>query len=103
MWSSIYAAHQEVHRISGANGQPILLFGLAPDGVYQAIEVAFNAGALLPHLFTLAPLGAVYFLLHFPSSRLAWPLASILPCGAPTFLRSHLATRDHPANSALSV
>jgi hypothetical protein len=29
------------------------LFGLAPDGVYQAIRVAPNTGGLLPHLFTL--------------------------------------------------
>ena len=29
---------------------------------------------------------AVYFLLHFPSSHLDWPLASTLPKGARTFL-----------------
>jgi hypothetical protein len=29
---------------------------------------------------------AVCFLLHFPSSRLDWPLASTLPFGVPTFL-----------------
>src|SRR6202035_4025403 len=46
---------------------------------------------LLPHRFTLActglrPPSAVCFLLHFPSGRPDWPLASTLPCGAPTFL-----------------
>jgi len=57
------------------------------------------AGALLPHLFTLtgAPLTAqahprvtgipaVCFLLHFPWGRPHSLLASILPCGARTFL-----------------
>jgi hypothetical protein len=29
------------------------LFGLAPDGVYQAEQVALLAGGLLPHRFTL--------------------------------------------------
>lgn len=43
-------------------------------------------GALLPRLFTLARKRAVCFLCHFPSSRDAWPLASILLCGARTFL-----------------
>src|SRR6202035_2260148 len=46
---------------------------------------------LLPHRFTLAcagsrPPSAVCSLLHFPSGRPDWPLASTLPCGAPTFL-----------------
>ena len=50
-----------------------------------------DAGALLPHRFTLTCArspgpSAVYFLLHFPASHLDWPLASTLPCGAPTFL-----------------
>jgi hypothetical protein len=36
-------------------GQPsnISLFGLAPDGVYQAFPVTWKTGALLPHRFTL--------------------------------------------------
>ena len=38
-------------------GQPssISLFGLAPDGVYQAFPVTWKTGALLPHRFTLTP------------------------------------------------
>lgn len=32
-----------------------LLFGLAPDGVYQARPVTWPAGELLPHRFTLTP------------------------------------------------
>ena len=34
-------------------GAPAPLFGLAPDGVYQAIPVTRDTGELLPHLFTL--------------------------------------------------
>jgi len=33
--------------------QPFPLFGLAPDGVYPAIECCHRRGALLPHHFTL--------------------------------------------------
>ena len=35
------------------------LFGLAPDGVCQAAQVTLNAGALLPHRFTLTTHGSV--------------------------------------------
>jgi len=65
-----------------------LLFGLAPDGVYQAIPVTRDTGGLLPRLFTLTPPdgGAVSFLWHFPSRHRDWALPSILPCGARTFL-----------------
>ncbi len=34
-------------------------FGLAPGGVYRAIKVAFYAGALLPHRFTIAISGCL--------------------------------------------
>jgi hypothetical protein len=72
-------------------GRPCPTFGLAPGGVYRAARVTPDAGALLPHRFTLAcagrsPPSAVCFLLHCPSGRPDWPLASTLPCGAPTFL-----------------
>jgi len=36
-----------------ARRQDALLFGLAPDGVYQAKPVTRPAGELLPHRFTL--------------------------------------------------
>ena len=48
-----------------------------------------DAGALLPHLFTLTSPQrgeAVCFLLHFPSGHPAWPLASTVLCGVRTFL-----------------
>jgi len=52
-----------------------------------------RCGALLPHLFTIAPSlasqeaeGAVYFLWHFPADFSGWPLATAVPCPARTFL-----------------
>jgi len=47
------------------------LFGLAPSGVYHAMECCHPCGGLLPHHFTLTSMPiktseAVYFLLHFP-------------------------------------
>ncbi len=71
---------------------PSPTLGLAPGGVYRAIEVALDAGALLPHPFTLTcagpegPPSAVSFLWHCPAGHPDWPLASTLLCGVPTFL-----------------
>jgi len=72
-------------------GPPVSSFGLAPSGVYLAIQIAPNAGALLPHRFTitcdrLPGPSAVYSLWHFPAGYPDWPLASTLTFGAPTFL-----------------
>jgi hypothetical protein len=39
--------------VVGRTGRPFPLLGLAPGGVYRAARVAPNAGALLPHRFTL--------------------------------------------------
>jgi hypothetical protein len=77
--------------VRGRTGRPCPTFGLAPGGVYRAARVTPGAGALLPHRFTIAcagrsPPSAVCSLLHCPSGRPDWPLASTLPCGAPTFL-----------------
>lgn len=74
-------------------GRPIApLFALAPDGVYQAAALPRRWWSLTPP-FQLFPLRAESarrwessFLRHFPSDCSAWPLASILPCGARTFL-----------------
>src|SRR5215210_1299159 len=48
---------------------------------------------------------AVCFLWHFPAGHPDWPLASTLPCGAPTFLSpvsraaaTRPAHRHHPLN-----
>jgi hypothetical protein len=62
---------------------------LAPSGVCRAGQVTLVAGALLPHRFTLTCAlrpSAVCSLWHFPAGHPDWPLASTLPCGAPTFL-----------------
>ena len=69
----------------------LLLFCLAPRGVYRATVVAFGAVGSYP---TFSPLprriGAVCFLLHFPSRLLAETCPSFsrgtLPCGVRTFL-----------------
>ena len=87
----------------GRGGQPQIcpLFGLAPDGVYIAIPVAWmlvssyltfppsHAGSWV---FNLQPPGCCISLLHFPWSRLHWVLPSTLPCGARTFLVCPKAT-----------
>jgi len=44
---------QEIRGPRTVDQQPIPLFGLAPDGVYPAIECYHRCGALLPHHFTL--------------------------------------------------
>ncbi len=68
---------------------PSPTFDLAPGGVYLAITVTRDAGALLPHRFTLACAlrpSAVSSLWHFPASHLDTHFVSTLLCGAPTFL-----------------
>ena len=44
-------------RTSGGQPSGVLLFGLAPDGVYLAFPVTRKTGELLPHRFTLTPAG----------------------------------------------
>ena len=65
--------------------------GLAPDGVCLADPVAWVAGGLLHHLFTVTVVearlnAAVCFLWHLPSGHPAWALPSIALCGVRTFL-----------------
>ena len=67
-------------------------FDLAPGGVCRAVRVTPDAGALLPHRFTLTgepPEGrspAVCFLWHFPAGHPGSVLPITLPYGARTFL-----------------
>src|SRR5829696_1653867 len=92
-WPSICAAYPEAAPPSrmGRTGRPYLLLGLAPGGVCRAARVAPDAGALLPHRFTLTcdrspgP-SAVSLCCTDPSGRPDLALASILLCGVPTFL-----------------
>jgi drug/metabolite transporter (DMT)-like permease len=65
------------------------LLDLASGGVYLAVPVTQNAGALLPHRFTLTTARvAVCFLWHFPASHLGLPLTITLLCEVRTFLDS---------------
>ncbi len=52
-WPSIYAAYLGNVIRGSLGGPPVSLFGLAPSGVCQAARVTPDAGALLPHRFTL--------------------------------------------------
>ena len=107
-WPSICAVYPRVaRRCDGRTGRPCPLLDLAPDGVYRAVRVAPDAGALLPHRFTLTcdrspgP-SAVCSLLHCPSGHPDLALASILPCGVPTSstpARLRRPCRGHPADS----
>ena len=91
--------------LPGGVGRAALpLFDLAPGGVCQAAPVTRDAGALLPHRFTLtcaAPAigGLLSVALSFGSPRLA--VTSTLPCGAPTFLNTvpePSAATTHPTH-----
>jgi len=83
--------HATYPEASGGQPSDTSLFGLAPDGVYQAFPVTWKTGALLPHRFTLTSHFlrwlAVCSLLHFPSRHRDSTLWSVLPCGVRTFLR----------------
>jgi hypothetical protein len=78
------------------------LLGLASGGVCLATPVTRNAGALLPHRFTLTTAKvAVCFLWHFPASRLGLPLAITLLCEVRTFLDSALREPEPRSPSQL--
>jgi hypothetical protein len=69
-------------RIRGG-GQTPCLFGLAPCGVYRAIGVTTNAVGSYPAVsplpsITYAVESAVYFLLHWPSTRLATRIPDVI-------------------------
>src|SRR5574340_48216 len=78
------------------------LFGLAPDGVYPAADVATGAVSSYLAISTLpdplARLSAVYFLWHFPSPHGVRSLTGILLYGARTFLSAHVARSDSLAS-----
>jgi hypothetical protein len=78
----------------------LLLMGLAKPLHYC------RAGGLLHHRFSfasrLAPGFAFSFLWHFPWDRSPSPLASIMPCGARTFL-PHSRKGDHLTYSAIII
>jgi len=68
------------------------ILGLASGGVCLATPVTRNAGALLPHRFTLTTAWvAVCSLWHFPASHLGLPLAITPLCEVRTFLEPSAA------------
>src|SRR5699024_1862273 len=76
------------------------VFDLAPGEVYLAVTVTRDAGALLPHPFTLTgtkasntPAPAVCSLWHCPAGHPGLPLATALLCGVRTFLDRGLTPR----------
>jgi hypothetical protein len=72
----------------GSNGRVTLpLLGLAPDGVYQATRVAPNAGALLPHRFTLTCASRTCV-----RNAIGGLFSVALSCGSP-----RLGVTQHPA------
>lgn len=91
-------------------GRPMApLFALAPDGVYQAAVLPRRWWSLTPP-FQLFPLrhavgGSLLFCGTDPSGCPAWPLASILPCGARTFLtpKRTFRSRDRLARFAKGI
>ncbi len=61
-------------------GTNIPLFGLAPGGVYHAVECCHRRGALLPHPFTLTQPMAGRSTLCCTGRRLAPPRRYLAPC-----------------------
>ncbi len=87
-WTTVAGGLTRPTRRLGRAALGRLLCGLAPDGVCLAAAVTCGAGGLLPHPFTLASgmPEAVCSLWHFPAGHPGWPLATVLLCGARTFL-----------------
>ena len=83
-----------------------LLFAFAPDGACQAAVSPRRWWSLTPP-FQLFPLPCgrweSSFLRRFPSGFPAWPLASILPCGARTFLMARKVPRDRLVHFAREI
>lgn len=84
------------------------LFGLASDRVYRAVCVTTTLVGSYPTVSSLPNFlrnQAVCFLLHLPSSCLAWSLTSILPYEVRTFLSAKFAQRQpvSPLHSMLPV
>jgi hypothetical protein len=78
-----------------ATAPPARSFGLASGGVCRAIPVTRDAGALLPHRFTLTTARmAVCFLWHFPAGHPGLPLATTLLCEVRTFLDAPLVPKN---------
>ena len=74
---------------------------LAPGGVCRATPVAWGAGGLLHHRFTLTSEEAVCSLWHFPAGHPGWALPTTVLCGVRTFLDPpRKADRDRLTDSS---
>ena len=94
--------------VSKACGPRAPTFDLAPGGVYQATVITHDAGALLPHRFTLTCTwsprsSAVYSLWHCPARHRDSRFASTLPRGAPTFLTTRCRAVRPPSRLTIRV
>ena len=86
----------------GGRASYILLFGLAPDGVYRASDVTIGTGALLPHRFTCTTPKRCSLL--SVALSIASPLLGVIQHPAlwsPDFPHPDLSERDHLPNSSI--
>jgi len=106
------AAYPRVADRSRRTSSPFSLLGLAPSGVYRAVQVALHAGALLPHRCTLTcdrrskdqqPIGGLS-LLHFRQVAPTWLTPAL--CSVESRLsstRSSRAAATRPTHHRLQV
>ena len=86
----------------GGRTQYLLLFDLAPNGVYQASDVTIGTGALLPHRFTCTTPKRCSLL--SVALSIASPLLGVTQHPAlrsPDFPHPDLSERDHLPNSSV--
>ena len=75
------------HNPKGSAGSFIpFLFGLTPNGVYQANKLPYCWWALTSPFHPYRPSRRFTFLWHYPWGHPRRMLSGILPCGARTFL-----------------
>ena len=110
---------QPTRELRAGNPTYAPLFGLAPDGVYQALNVTIETGELLPHRFTLTHLygRSIFCGTFLPVTKTGcYPApcpmelglssrpyiierATILPASAVLFLESNYFLSDSPRNT----
>ena len=98
IWDVRYRTPQAVYPMLFAGRvAPMHLFHLAPDGVCLATDITADAGARLPHRFTLTPL-RMQSLLCCTCRHVTAPgrYPASLPYGVRTFLDKHKTYRDSP-------
>jgi len=86
-WSSICAAYLGTSAGPAVPRLALLRVGFAePSGSPRALVRSYRTVSPSPVPDLSVRPSAVCFLWHCPAGRPDWPLASTLPCGAPTFL-----------------